>query len=83
MTILPLSFVGSTTLVAGWQSITNIFWPLSQKPETAVQGYINTFLTVTIMTAAIVILADSIRRWFGMGKRPESLVTLVEAESAL
>jgi hypothetical protein len=34
------------------------------------------------MTAAIVILADSIRRWLGMGKRPESLVTLVEAESA-
>lgn len=82
VTILPLSFVGSTTLVAGWQSITNIFWPLAQRPETAVQGYINTFLTVTIMTAAIVILADSIRRWFGMGKRPESLVTLVEAESA-
>jgi carbon starvation protein len=82
VTILPLSFVATTTLVAGWQSITNIFWPLSQKPETAVQGYINTFLTVTIMTAAIVILADSIRRWFGMGKRPESLVTLVEAESA-
>jgi carbon starvation protein len=82
VTILPLSFVGSTTLVAGWQSITNIFWPMAQRSETAAQGYINTFLTITIMTAAIVILADSIRRWFGMGKRPESLVTLVEAESA-
>jgi carbon starvation protein len=81
VTILPLSFVATTTLVAGWQSITNIFWPLSQRPETAVQGYINTFLTATIMTAAVVILADSIRRWFGMGKRPESLVTLVGAES--
>ena len=53
-----------------------------RRPETAVQGDINTILTATIMTAAIVILADSIRRWFGMGKRPESLVTLVEAESA-
>jgi carbon starvation protein len=83
VTILPLTFVATTTLIAGWQSITNIFWPLAQRPETTVQGYINTFLTVTIMTAAIVILADSIRRWFGMGKRPESLVTLVEAESAL
>jgi carbon starvation protein len=82
VTILPLSFVATTTLVAGWQSITDIFWPLAQRQETAVQGYINTFLTVTIMTAAIVILADSIRRWLGMGKRPESLVTLVEAESA-
>ncbi|HVQ36137.1 MAG TPA: carbon starvation CstA family protein [Pyrinomonadaceae bacterium] len=81
VTIVPLSFVATTTLIAGWQSITNIFWPLAQRPETAVQGYINTLLTATIMTAAIVILADSIRRWFGMGKRPESLVTLVEAES--
>lgn len=83
VTILPLSFVATTTLVAGWESITDIFWPLVQHPETAVQGYINTCLTVTIMTAAIVILADSIRRWLGMGKRPESLVQLAEAESIL
>jgi carbon starvation protein len=81
VTLLPLSFVATTTLVAGWESITDIFWPLSQKPETAVQGYINTFLTATIMVAAVIILADSIRRWFGLGKRPESIVTLAEAES--
>jgi carbon starvation protein len=83
VTIAPLSFVATTTLVAGWQSITDIFWPLAQRPETAIQGYINTFLTATIMTAAVVILADSIRRWLGMGKRPESLVQFAEAESAL
>jgi carbon starvation protein len=81
VTLLPLSFVATTTLVAGWESITDIFWPLSQEPETAVQGYINTFLTATIMVAAVIILADSIRRWFGLGKRPESILTLAEAES--
>ena len=79
VTILPLSFVATTTLVAGWQSITDIFWPLAQKPETTWQGYINTFLTVTIMTAAEVILADSIRRWLGLGKRPAGVVGLAEA----
>ena len=83
VTILPLCFVGSTTLVAGWESITDIFWPLSQKPETAVQGYINVFLTATIMIAAVVILIDSIRRWLGMGKKPEPMVELVEAGSAV
>ncbi len=83
VTLLPLSFVATTTLVAGWESITDIFWPLAQKPETAVQGYINTFLTATIMVAAVIILADSIRRWFGLGKRPESIVTLAEAESVV
>ena len=83
VTLVPLSFVATTTLVAGWESITDIFWPLSQKPETAMQGYINTCLTATIMVAAVIILADSIRRWLGIGKRPESLVQLAEAESAL
>jgi carbon starvation protein len=81
VTLLPLSFVATTTLVAGWESITDIFWPLSQRPETAWQGYINTFLTATIMVAAVIILVDSIRRWFGLGKRPESIVELVEANS--
>jgi carbon starvation protein len=76
ITLVPLSFVATTTLVAGWESITDIFWPLSQKPDTAWQGYINTCLTATIMVAAVIILADSIRRWFGIGKRPDNIVEL-------
>src|SRR5215510_2356739 len=71
VTILPLAFVSSTTLVAGWKSITDIFWPLAQKPETATQGYINTGLTVIIMFAAVVIMVDSIRRWLRTRKGPE------------
>ncbi|MFL6283538.1 MAG: carbon starvation CstA family protein [Pyrinomonadaceae bacterium] len=62
-TILPLSFVATTTLVAGWMSITDNFWPMSQRPETAAQGYINTALTAILMAASVVILLDSIRRW--------------------
>jgi carbon starvation protein CstA len=71
VTIVPLTFVATTTLVAGWQSITDNFWPLSQKPETATQGYINVALTAILMTAAVVVLIDSIRRWTGGRKRPE------------
>jgi carbon starvation protein len=78
VTLLPLSFVGSTTLVAGWKSITDIFWPLTQKPETAVQGYINVSLTAIIMFAAIVILIDSIRGWLGLRKPPEPVIDAVE-----
>jgi carbon starvation protein len=70
-TILPLSFVATTTLVAGWKSITDNFWPLSQKPETATQGYINVGLTAILMIAAVIVLIDSIRRWTGGRKRPE------------
>ena len=63
VTILPLAFVSTTTLVAGFESITDIFWPLAQKPETSIQGLINTSLTAIIMIAAVVIMIDSIRRW--------------------
>ena len=71
VTILPLAFVGTTTLVAGFKSITDIFWPLAQKPETSVQGLINTSLTAIIMFAAVVIMLDSIRRWLGTRNHPQ------------
>ncbi|PYS75900.1 MAG: hypothetical protein DMF66_17665, partial [Acidobacteria bacterium] len=62
-TILPLSFVATTTLVAGWESITDIFWPLAQRADTAAQGYVNTALTAILMAASVIILVDSVRRW--------------------
>ena len=71
VTLLPLTFVSTTTLVAGFKSITDIFWPLAQKPETSMQGLINTSLTAIIMLAAIVIMIDSIRRWLRTRKHPQ------------
>jgi carbon starvation protein len=81
VTIVPLTFVATTTLVAGWQSITDNFWPLSQKAETATQGYINVSLTAILMIAAVVVLIDSIRRWMGGGKRPETAADAGLAEA--
>ena len=71
VTLLPLAFVSTTTLVAGYQSITDIFWPLAQKPQTATQGLINTSLTAIIMFAAVVIMIDSVRRWLGTPNQPQ------------
>jgi carbon starvation protein CstA len=81
---MPLAFVATTTLVAGWQSITDNFWPLSQKPETATQGYINVALTAILMLAAIIVLIDSIRRWTRGTPRPETATgsSLLEAGTA-
>jgi len=81
VTLLPLSFVGTTTFVAGWKSITDIFWPLAQKSETATLGYVNIFLTAIIMLAAIIILVDSIRRWFGFAKRPQPTILSLETST--
>lgn len=70
VTIAPLIFVGTTTLIAGWRSIWDNFLPLSQKPEFQWQGRINVALTAILMTATIVIIADSIRRWTKGGPPP-------------
>ena len=81
VTIAPLSFVSTTTLVAGWESIRDIFWPQAQNPTTSTQGYINTSLTGLIMTAAVIVLIDSVRKWIGGRRQPElpSESVLVEA----
>ena len=80
VTLVPLSFVGSTTLVAGYQSIRDIFWPQAQNPLTSTQGYINTSLTALIMTAAVIVLADSIRKWIG-GRRAPQVTSEAVAEA--
>ncbi len=82
VTIVPLSFVSTTTLVAGFKSITDIFWPLAQKPETSIQGIINISLTVIIMFAAVVIMLDSIRRWLGSRSHPQ-VTQVQESPSAV
>jgi len=83
-TLLPLSFVATTTLVAGWESITDIFWPLAQKPATSAQGYLDTALTAILMAASVVILFDSLRRWTRgtRGRLVDAKVTLADAGEA-
>jgi carbon starvation protein len=80
-TVVPLAFVATTTLVAGWKSITDNFWPLAQKPETAAQGYINTALTAVLMAAAVIIIFDSLRRWT-RGRRSPAVSGEAEAASS-
>lgn len=64
ITLVPLAFVATTTLTACWLNITDNFLPLTQNPQTAVQGYINMSMTVVIMTCAVIILFEAFRRWY-------------------
>jgi carbon starvation protein len=83
VTVVPLTFVGTTTLVAGWESITDIFLPLTRNPETAKQGYIDATLTAILMAAAIIILFDSIRRWTRTRRSLEPTVEAITTEHPL
>lgn len=63
VTILPLSFLGTNTLTAGYLSIRDNFWPLTANPATATQGYVDTFCTGILMVLVAVIIIDSFFRW--------------------
>jgi len=63
VTIIPMTFVGVTTLTAAFLNIKNIYLPQVQVPATLVPGIINLVLTVSIIICVIVILVNAIPQW--------------------
>ncbi|MCJ7587931.1 MAG: carbon starvation protein A, partial [Candidatus Aminicenantes bacterium] len=62
VSLVPLVFVASTTLYAGWRNIFDNFLPLVSKPGQRILGVINVSLTAVIMACSVIILAESARR---------------------
>ena len=63
ITITPLAFVATTTLIAGWRSIFDNFLKETANPDTAFRGYLNSTLTAIMMVCVVIVLVDSIVRW--------------------
>ena len=64
ITAIPMVFVGVTTLTAGVLSIKNIFWPLTLKPATAFQGYLDSTLMAIFITGVVLVLVNvALRCW--------------------
>jgi len=65
VTVGPLLFLSTTTLTAGFLSIRDNFWPMAVGPNAAlnVQGYLNTILTVIMMSCVVIILGSAVQRW--------------------
>jgi carbon starvation protein len=80
MTIVPMMFVGITTLTAGYLNMVNIYYPLLVDPAKRVQGIINLSLTGTIMICVFIIFADAVPKWIAVitGKRPLKLTQPVQ-----
>jgi carbon starvation protein len=57
-TVVPLAFVATTTLYAGYLSITKNFLPLA-----TFAGYLDAVLTSILMACVLLILALSARAW--------------------
>jgi carbon starvation protein len=63
VTILPMTFVGTTTLTAGFLNMKNIYIPQLQNNSTFVPGLINLILTVSIIICVFIILINAIPKW--------------------
>jgi carbon starvation protein len=61
VTLLPMAFVTTTTLTAGWLSITQNFLPMVGK--TPFRGYLNAGLTAVMMACIAIVILDSARVW--------------------
>lgn len=61
VTVLPLVFVATTTLTAGWLSILENFWPRGD-----FQGYLNSALTAIMMSCVFIILGNSLWKWYSV-----------------
>jgi carbon starvation protein len=69
VTLTPMCFVAVTTLTAGFLSVRDNFWPMATgaNPALHFQGFLNSALTVIMMTCVAIILAAALRRWIGHG----------------
>ncbi|MBI2375873.1 MAG: carbon starvation protein A [Deltaproteobacteria bacterium] len=62
VTLVPMTFVATTTLTAGWLSITDRFIPMTKVPEKAFQGALDAVLVAAMMAAVVVVLIESALR---------------------
>ena len=74
VTAVPMLFVATTTLAAGWLNITDTYILLMERPGTLVQGVVNTVLTIVMMVCAGVVLVEAARRWYRVLVKGEYLV---------
>lgn len=63
VTILPMIFVGVTTITAAFLNIKNIYIPQSRESATMVPGLINLILTVAILICVFVLFYNAVPKW--------------------
>jgi len=85
LTILPMLFVISTTLTAGYQMITGPFagmladgWKLGGMNQKLIQGVLNIGFTAFVIGSMIVILAQALTRWVRVAQTPSGVVSNVD-----
>ena len=63
ITIVPMLFVGVTTITAAILNIKNIYLPMVSSPATAIPGIINLILTLVILVCVVIIFYNAVPGW--------------------
>ena len=63
VTILPMVFVGITTITAAYLNIKNIYIPQAMETKTMVSGLINLILTISILICVVIIFYNAVPKW--------------------
>jgi carbon starvation protein len=70
VTVVPLTALCLNTLLAGWLTVQNSFWPMAMGPDVdqRFQGWVNSVLTISMMVLVLIILGAAIRKWVSVGR---------------
>lgn len=63
ITLIPMTFVGITTITGGIMNMINIYIPQMLDPDSRIQGTINTVLTGLILICVALIIMEAIPKW--------------------
>jgi carbon starvation protein len=63
VTILPMIFVGVTTITAAYLNIKNIYIPQVRESGTMIPGLINLILTLCILICVFIIIYNAVPKW--------------------
>ncbi len=63
VTLVPMVFVTTTTLTAGWKNIFDNFLPMARSGANPTLGYVDATLTAIMMICVWVILVASVGKW--------------------
>ncbi len=63
VTIVPMTFVGITTMAAAVLNIKNIYIPQVMNKTTVVPGLINLILTISIIVSVVIIFVNAVPKW--------------------
>jgi carbon starvation protein len=64
VTLVPLAFIAVIEMTAGYQNITNNYWPMTSDPARSFNGYLNSGITASLMIGLAVVLVGAARKWY-------------------